>query len=218
MTMPIDPATLLAFLTAVAGLVIVPGPDFVLITTQSATRGTGHGVACALGIAVAGVVQTSLVALGLGHVMEAWPAFAAALRMAGAAYLAHLGIKLLVSWRRGLPGLGATQEAADRTRMSMLVAGIVNNLLNPKALLFFSVFIPQFVVPGLGNSARQIATLGAILTTIACAYNILLALVFARIRASHSSFGAFAQHGNGLLGLLFLGLAGRLALSRATAI
>lgn len=216
--MPIDPAILPVFLTAVACLLIVPGPNFVLITTQSATRGVGHGVACALGIAVADIVQTLMVALGLGHVMEAWPAFATALRIAGAAYLAYLGIRLLLSWRRGVPGLAANQTVPDRTRKSMLVAGIVNNLLNPKALLFFSVFIPQFVVPGLGDSALQIATLGAILTTIACAHHILLALIFARFSAFHSSFGSFAGHGNGLMGLLFLGLASRLALSRAAAI
>jgi threonine/homoserine/homoserine lactone efflux protein len=218
MPIPIDPAILPVFLTAVVGLLIVPGPDFVLITTQSAARGSGHGIACAIGIAVAGIVQTTLVALGLGHVMEAWPTFATALRLAGSAYLAYLGIKLLVSWRRGGPDLGAAQQVADRSRKRMLVAGIVNNLLNPKALLFFSVFIPQFVVPGLGDPVLQIATLGALLTTIAWAYNILLALVFARFTAFRSSFGPIAQHGNGLLGLLFLGLASRLALSRTGAI
>jgi len=216
--MAIDPAMLPVFLTAVAGLLIVPGPDFVLITTQSASRGAGHGLACAIGIAVAGVVQTLLVALGLGQVMQAWPAFATALRMAGAAYLAYLGIMLLMSWQRGRPDLGAAQQSTDGTRKSMLVAGIVNNLLNPKALLFFSVFIPQFVVPSLGDQALQIATLGAILTTIACAYNVLLALVFARFRALHPGSGAIARHGNGLLGLLFLGLASRLALSRTGAL
>jgi len=143
--MPIDTSNLPVFLSAVAALLIVPGPDFFLITAQATSRGMKYGVACALGIGLAGIVQTALVALGLGKLMETWPAFATAVRLAGAMYLAVLGISLLKSWWHKRNAVGAPQAAPllERSTKSIFLAGLANNLLNPKALLFFSVFVPS---------------------------------------------------------------------------
>src|SRR5258708_5068060 len=98
----IDTTVLPVFLAAVATLLVVPGPDFVLISSQSVSRGARYGIACSLGIFLAGVLQTLLVAVGLGKIMEAWPVVATAVRLGGAGYLAYLGIGLLFSWRRRL--------------------------------------------------------------------------------------------------------------------
>jgi threonine/homoserine/homoserine lactone efflux protein len=215
--MPIDTTNLPVFLGAVAALLIVPGPDFVLITTQAASRGMKYGVACSLGIGLAGVIQTALVALGLGKLMETWPVFATAVRLAGAAYLAVLGMSLLKSWWQKRNTDGAHQDSAplERSTKSIFLAGLANNLLNPKALLFFSVFVPQFVNPSLGSSSTQIATLGLLLTAIALLYNLALAFIFAQFKRLELGRGVMARNGEGLVGVLFLFLAGRLAASRA---
>lgn len=211
-----DLSTLIVFLGAVAALLIVPGPDFVLVSAQAASRGLRYGVACALGIAAAGLIQTALVAGGLGRVMEAWPAVAEAIRLAGAAYLAVLGIGLLRSWwcHRHEPAGVAAGGAEDGSLRAMFVAGLINNLLNPKALLFFSVFIPQFVDPTRGAATLQIAALGLLLALAGLVYNVGVAAVFGQFRRTRLGDGALARHGDGVIGALFLLLAGRLAMSK----
>lgn len=215
--MPIDTSNLHVFLSAVAVLLIIPGPDFFLITTQAASRGVKYGVACALGIGLAGLLQTALVALGLGRLMETWPLFATAVRLVGAVYLAILGICLLKSWwqKRSRENASQTSALLDRSTKSIFLAGLANNLLNPKALLFFSVFVPQFVNPSLGSSSTQIAVLGFLLTSIALLYNLALAFIFAQFKRLELGRGVIARNGEGLVGVLFLILAGRLAASRA---
>lgn len=212
----IDIAALPIFLVAVAALLIVPGPDFLLITSQSVSHGARHGAACSVGILLAGVLQTLLVAVGLGQIMEAWPLVATAIRLVGAAYLAHLGIKLLLAWRRQheVQEHRAPAAPAQSTRVLLLV-GLANNLLNPKALLFFSVFIPQFIDPGLGSSTVQIAIWGGMLSLLAFAYNLLLSLLFSAARSLHINVPSIPRHGQGVLGLLFLMLAARLSWARA---
>jgi threonine/homoserine/homoserine lactone efflux protein len=215
--MPIDTSILPVFLSAVAALLIIPGPDFFLITTQATSQGMKYGVACALGIGLAGLIQTALVALGLGRLMETWPVFATAVRLAGAVYLAILGISLLKSWwqKRSTANAAQTSALLDCSTKSIFLAGLANNLLNPKALLFFSVFVPQFVNPSLGSSSTQIAVLGLLLTAIALLYNLALAFIFSQFKRLELGRGAIARNGEGLVGVLFLILAGRLAASRA---
>lgn len=214
--MPINPEVLPSFLVAVALLLLVPGPDMVLISVQSASRGARYGFACALGIGLAGLVQTGLVALGLGRLMEAWPLLASVVRWLGALYLGWMGFSLLRRWWRergqALPLLAAceTQQGLGQ----IFLAGVLNNLLNPKALLFFSVFIPQFVDARAGPASTQIATLGLLLTGLATLFNFGVALVFAQLRQLRLGHSALARHGNGLIGALFVLIAGRLALSR----
>lgn len=211
----IDLSALPVFLVAVTALLVVPGPDFVLISSQSVSRGARFGVACSLGIFVAGIVQTLLVAIGLGKVMETWPLVATIVRLVGAAYLAYLGTKLLLVWyrRRAIPE--HTTPAATQSVTALLVVGLINNLLNPKALLFFSVFIPQFVDPSIGSPSAQIAIWGGLLSLLALTYNILLSLLFSAVRSLRIDVPRLQKHGQGVLGVLFLLLAARLSWARA---
>jgi threonine/homoserine/homoserine lactone efflux protein len=173
-------------------------------------------VACSLGIALAGIIQTALVALGLGKIMEAWPLVANVIRWVGALYLAALGISLLKSWwlQRRSVDQAQTHVLLDRSIMNIFLAGVANNLLNPKALLFFSVFLPQFVNPDLGPSSTQIAILGLMLTAIALLYNLAITIAFSQIRHLDLGHGMIARNGQGLVGVLFVLLAGRLAASK----
>jgi threonine/homoserine/homoserine lactone efflux protein len=210
----IDTSVLPFFLAAVATLLIVPGPDFVLISTQSVSRGARYGMACALGVFLAGILQTCLVAAGLGKAMEAWPIVATAVRLGGAAYLAYLGIRLVISWRRRRAELADVSPSNVQSARTLLAVGFANNLLNPKALLFFSVFIPQFVNPSLGSSEVQIAILGGMLSLLAFGYNVLLSLVFSSMHSFRIDLSSFRTHGDGILGVLFLLLATRLSLAK----
>ncbi|WP_052741684.1 LysE family translocator [Kiloniella litopenaei] len=95
----IDVSVLPLFLTAIFFVVIAPGPDLVLITAYSSTRGFRFGLMISLGIFVAGVILTVLVAFGLGQLMQAMPSFALGVKIVGACYLGWLGYKRLLRWR-----------------------------------------------------------------------------------------------------------------------
>src|SRR5262249_58836404 len=82
----------------------VSGPGLGLIGSHALGRGVGAGVWCCVGIAVAGFLQTALVALGLGHLMQHMPVIAEAVRLVGAAYLLWIGIGLLIRARHGGEG------------------------------------------------------------------------------------------------------------------
>jgi threonine/homoserine/homoserine lactone efflux protein len=146
----LDLQTLPLFLGAVLALLLVPGPDMLLISAQSIQRGARYGIACSVGVMLAGLLQTALVALGLGHVMETWPALATAIRWVGAAYLGYLGVKLLSAWAKAgqqPEGAASTRAGGELGLGSLVAIGAANNLLNPKALLFFALFLPQFTNP-----------------------------------------------------------------------
>jgi threonine/homoserine/homoserine lactone efflux protein len=211
----IDLSALPVFLAAVAALLAVPGPDFFLITSQSVSHGARFGAACSAGIFLAGVLQTLLVAVGLGQIMETWPLVAAAVRLVGAIYLAYLGTKLLLAWcrRNEVPDHGIASPA--RPPRTLLLVGLVNNLLNPKALLFFSVFIPQFVEPGLGSPTVQIAIWGGLLSLVGFAYNLFLSAMFSAVRSLPVDVPRIQRHGQGVVGVLFLALAARLIGTRS---
>ena len=88
----LDASVLPTFLLAVFVLAVVPGPDLALIVAHALARGARAGVWCSVGIAVAGFLQTALVALGLGHLMQHMPVIAEVVRLVGAAYLLWIGI------------------------------------------------------------------------------------------------------------------------------
>ncbi|NRF72031.1 LysE family translocator [Aquincola sp. S2] len=211
----IDYQTLPLYLSAVVVLLLVPGPDMLLISVQSIRRGFKYGAACSLGVMLAGLLQTALVALGLGRLMESWPLAATVLRLLGACYFGFLGIRMLMAWHKARPSEAAPAAGVVEQKMSTLVAvGLLNNLLNPKALLFFSLFLPQFVNSSLGNPSLQLAVLGLLLTFLAFAFNLLASALFALLRSFRPAGPSLQRHGNGLLGLLFVFLASRLALAK----
>jgi threonine/homoserine/homoserine lactone efflux protein len=164
-----------------------------------------------VGIAVAGFLQTALVAFGLGHFMQRMPAIADAVRLVGAAYLMWIGIGMLVKARRRSEEASETRTASGReTSYGWLSRGLINNLLNPKALLFFSLFLPQFVTAQGDEVPLQIALLGGLLTVIVMAVNVGVAWAAGSLRRAFKPGGTFDHVGTGVLGLVFVGLALRM--------
>ena len=213
-----DPSILPIFLLAVLALAIAPGPDLALIVSHALARGARAGVWCSVGIAVAGFLQTALVALGLGHLMQQMPVIADAVRLVGAAYLLWIGIRLLTKVRRGSEGVCEMPRAIDReTPYGWLWRGLVNNLLNPKALLFFSLFLPQFATAQAEKAPLQIALLGVILTVTVMMVNVGVAWGAGSVRRAFNPSGRFERIATGVLGLVFVGLALRMVFQEARA-
>lgn len=165
----IELTTLSIFSVAVMALLLSPGPNMAFVMAHGATHGLGGGAAAALGIGLADLILTALTATGITAAVTAWPASFDVIRYAGAAYLLWLAYKALCR-----PGsFGATMKAQTSLRLVFGRAAL-NSLLNPKALLFFMVFLPQFVDPGKGPVAGQLIVLGCILTMISTVFHALL--------------------------------------------
>lgn len=176
-TMP-TASTLLLFSVAVLGLLVSPGPNMAMVVSHGLSHGARGGVACAAGIFVADLMLTLLVCAGIAALAAAWPPSFDLLRWAGALYLAWLAWKAL---RRDAPTLQQARAASSAWRAFR--GAIVVSLLNPKALLFFLVFLPQFADPRRGGITAQLLVLGLLLSAIAFVFHALLGICAGRIAA-----------------------------------
>lgn len=124
---------LLAFIGVVQLAAMSPGPDFVLVTRHAALSGRRAGVSAALGIACGVFAWAVVAAFGVAALLAASAVAFSIVKLAGAAYLAYLGVKSLRAAIRG--GSAALAEARSRTVSSWVAfrQGLVTNLLNPKA-------------------------------------------------------------------------------------
>jgi threonine/homoserine/homoserine lactone efflux protein len=137
-----DLPVLLAFALATVILAITPGPDMALQLSRAINYGRAHGLACAAGAMSGILVHTSLVAFGISVLIIAAPAAFLALKIAGALYLLWLAYQAIIHG-----GGLRIAEAAKRTPTlaESFATGLGINLLNPKVVLFFVTFLPQFV-------------------------------------------------------------------------
>lgn len=162
-------STLSMFAIAVTMLLLSPGPNMAFVLAQGATQGARGGVAAALGIGAADIVLTVLTATGVTAVINAWPPAFDVIRYVGVLYLLHMAYQALRQRARADGAVAARISLGTVFRRSML-----NSLLNPKALLFFMVFLPQFVDLSKGSVTQQLMILGGVLTLISIVFHALL--------------------------------------------
>ena len=156
-----DASVLLAFVLASAAIVIVPGPTVSIIVANSLRAGPAAGLANVAGTQLGLAVMIAVLALGLDVVVAAMGEAFVYVKLLGAAYLVYLGIKLLRSdgtlGRSKTPARGVAQYALQ---------GFFVIWSNPKALIFFGAFIPQFVDPT-HAAAPQVAVYGGLFMAVA---------------------------------------------------
>ena len=173
----IDLPTLLMFSGAVLLLLLSPGPNMAFVISHGVSYGWRGGVASSLGICVADLLLTALTATGVTALVAGWPPSFDVIRYAGVIYLLWLVFKTL----QNSPGLDTAE--VRRVRLSrVFVQAMLNSLLNPKALLFFMVFLPQFVRPQAGSIALQLLMLGGVLTLIAGVFHVLIGVFGGALR------------------------------------
>jgi homoserine/homoserine lactone efflux protein len=133
-----------AFLAATILLLVTPGPTVMLVVSYALKQGRGTALATAAGVGLGDLTALSLSLAGLGALLEVSAAAFSALKWAGAAYLVFLGIKM---WRLGV-GRELESTARPRSRLDLLGHAFAVTALNPKSIIFFVAFFPQFVVTG----------------------------------------------------------------------
>lgn len=198
---------LLLYIPLAVLLVMLPGPDFALITRISLTEGRGSGQAAACGVALGIMVHTSAAMLGISAVIAQSATLFTLLRYAGAAYLCWMGFHALRAGRQVTAavvrhgGQEAGAQPARGLRGRAFRQGFLTNALNPKAVVFFLTMLPQFL------------ELGGIMAFFCLGWFVLLASLLHRIRRLfvRPAFQAWLHR---LTGLIFIGFAFRLALEK----
>ncbi len=166
----------LAYVLACFVVVIVPGPTVTLIVANSMTHGTRAGLLNIAGTQLGLAVMMGIVLLGLASLIAAMGVWFDWIRLAGAAYLVWLGVKLLRA-----PGAIADAGRTRRPRVGFFWQGFLVLMSNPKALLVFGAFIPQFVDAG-GDYVGQVILLGVTAMVVAGTFDSAYAVLAGRAR------------------------------------
>ncbi|HEF4733772.1 LysE family translocator [Burkholderia multivorans] len=168
---------LLIYLAALAAIYAVPGPDMALVLQTSIGRGVRPGIAAAAGLSLSRSAHVTLSACGVAALIRSAPWLYEAIRYGGALYLGYVAIQV---FRSPVFDIGNGDAAAAGELRQSFVKGLLTNLLNPKALLFCSVLLPQFVRPEAGPVVWQMFALGALLVAAGVCFD--LACVFGASR------------------------------------
>lgn len=156
---------LLTFLAATVVVLAVPGPAVVYVVTRTLEQGRTAGLVSMLGLETGAFVHVALSAVGLTAVLAASDWALPVVRYAGGAYLLVLGVRELRHRRPLTAGVEPRARAVRPARL--FLDGLLVDLLNPKTALFFLAFLPQFVRPGHGPVALQVAVLGMCFVVVA---------------------------------------------------
>lgn len=203
---------LLGFLLAAGAVTASPGPDNLMVLGIGISRGRHHGIAFGLGCALGCLSHTLLAVVGVSALVAASPLALTALKISGGAYLVWLGVRSLRS--RGQLKVGADEDVvgsqASTSLRTLFAQGLLANAINPKVILFFLAFLPQFVQPAQGPVAWQMATLGLVFTAQA-------ALLFGLLGYFAGGVGQWLKQRpsagvwlDRVAGLVFIGLGARL--------
>src|SRR6201991_1039759 len=171
---------LAVYVAALFVVYAVPGPDMALVLQTSIGRGVRSGFAAAGGLGLARATHVTLSACGVAALLRSAPWLYDVVRYGGAVYLAWVGIQIFRSPVFALPdgttaatSAGAAASIESRPLRAAFVKGLLTNLLNPKALLFCSVLLPQFVRPEAGPVALQMLELGLVLLAIGACFDVM---------------------------------------------
>ena len=139
------------FLAFAVVLIVIPGPDFAVVTKNTLVGGHRRGRWTALGVSSSNLVQGTAAAFGLSAlIVKVQPLFES-VKWAGVAYLVYLGVQALRSARRGeYAPLDGSDPAGTAQNMAGWRQGFISNVTNPKVLVFYLAVLPQFLTPGAG--------------------------------------------------------------------
>lgn len=169
-----DFSTIVQFAIATFIITITPGPDMTLFLGRALSQGKWAGIACMSGAMTGIVIHTTLVAVGLSALLVASPTAFWTLKIGGAGYLVWLAIQAV---RHGTAFNPDSSQTAPASFAKNWATGLGINLLNPKIILFFMTFLPQFVTPGDPNAPGQLFFLGMMFIVEALPFTVAMILV-----------------------------------------
>lgn len=207
----LTPEQFFGFLLAAVAITASPGPDNLMVLGMGMSRGRRQGVAFGLGCALGCLSHTVLAVVGVSALIAASPIAFTLLRVLGGLYLVWMGVQAL----RSKGGARVAEAGAlDASLSALFLRGMLANAINPKVVLFFLSFLPQFVVPSQGAVGWQMAALGLTFTAQA-------AVLFGLLGLFAGSIGQWLNRKpraglwlDRLAGTVFIGLGLRLIVAR----
>lgn len=208
------------FIAAVMLLSVTPGPDTAYIVGRSIAQGRGAGVVSALGIALGCVVHTLACAFGLTALLAASVTAFTIVKFAGAIYLIYLGIRLILvkpaaakTGDKNSEAEAIRARAAPKSLQQLFTQGFVTNVLNPKVVLFFVSFIPQFVAADSAHKTLAFLALGLVFVLVSTFWNTFVAWIAGSVTQRFSGKPSVKLWLDRVVGSAFVGLGIKLATS-----
>jgi threonine/homoserine/homoserine lactone efflux protein len=202
--------TLLAFALASFLLIVVPGPSVLFVISRGVALGRTAAVLTVVGNSLGVFVQALLVAAGVGALVQRSVLVYEVLRLAGAAYIVFLGVQAF-RHRRDLSSV--LDVAATRPTAHIVREGFIVGITNPKAIVFFTAVLPQFVDPGGAPVPLQMAVLGFVFMLVALVSDSAWGVLAGSARAWLAGAPHRLERLGGAGGLVMIGLGARLAVT-----
>jgi RhtB (resistance to homoserine/threonine) family protein len=200
------------FVIAVFLLNVTPGPDTAYIVGRSVAQGRGAGLMSALGISTGCCVHSLACAFGLTALLAASATAFTVIKFVGALYLMYLGVRLIFTKPAAAEAAGVTRAAgAPKSLRQLFLQGFWTNVLNPKVVLFFVSFFPQFVTTGSDHKALAFLTLGAVFVVMTMVWNSFVAWIAGSVTQRFSGKPAVKRWLDRGVGSAFVGLGIKLA-------
>ena len=211
----LDITNLSLFVISVFLLSVTPGPDMAYVVGQSVANGRRAGVISAAGVALGSCTHALFSIVGLTALIAASPVLFSVVKYAGAAYLVYLGTRLILDSFKKRTLDSEQPDIKRNARLNELLSkGFITTLTNPKVLLFFVSFFPQFVVPGGEHYTASLLVLGLAYTLVAFFTDATFALLAGTAAGAVSRNGVVQSWLDRVVGTWFIGLGIRLALFR----
>jgi RhtB (resistance to homoserine/threonine) family protein len=204
------------FLVAVFLLNVTPGPDTAYIVGRSVAQGRGAGIVSALGISAGCIVHTLACAFGLTAILAASATAFTVVKIAGAIYLIYLGVRLIFAKHEDTSDVSnaqASAKSAPKSLRQLFTQGFVTNVLNPKVVLFFVSFFPQFVAADSQHKTLAFLTLGLVFIAMSTVWNSFVAWIAGSVTERFSGKPGVKRWLDRGVGGAFVGLGIKLATS-----
>lgn len=215
MTAMLNAELFATFFLAACVVIAAPGPDSLNTLAIGMSCGRREAIAYAGGVGIGCLTHTLWAVLGISAIVAASETLFGVVKWIGVAYLLWLGVQALRDRGALRPPGDATPEAQAPTGVSARVLqGVLTNALNPKVMLFFMAFLPQFADPRLGMIGAQMAVMGFSFAAITTVAYMLLGVGAGRVGERLLREPRIARTLNRLTGVLFIALALRLALTQ----
>ncbi|HSW06416.1 LysE family transporter [Aquabacterium sp.] len=196
-----------AFVVAVIVFLAIPGPGNLALITSTSKGGLVGGLAATLGVIAGDQVLMWLAVAGVSALLAAWPLVFGAVQWLGAAYLAWLGVRMLMAKPGDAPVISI--RAGQYFRQALMIT-----LLNPKAIVFYMAFFPLFVDPAQHQGVTTFAFMAATIATLTFLYALIVVLLTRRFAQALRASPRVTRWLNRVAGGLLVGFGLKLALSR----
>ena len=196
-----------AFVIAIIIFLLIPGPGNLALITSTGKGGIRGGLAATLGVIVGDQFLMWLAVAGVAALLTAYPAAFHAVQWLGAAYLAWLGLRMLLAKPGAAPILNI--RSGQYVRQALLIT-----LLNPKAIVFYMAFFPLFVDPARHQGLATFGLMAVTIATLTFVYGLSMVLLTHFLAARMRANPAISRALEKLAGMFLIGFGIKLAVSR----